>query len=76
MFNIMFMQQRAERKSASHLKRAIWTVYPRGSNFNSEHELSRADALLANEFQPNSAVRSTVKCLNSAKNRNNSCLQR
>ncbi len=76
MFNIMFMQQRAERKSASHLKRAIWTVFRAAQMLKRERELSRADALLANEFQSNSAVRSTVKCLNSAKNRNNSCLQR
>ncbi len=55
---------------ATHLNRATRTVYPLGSKFKVPHGASSLEQTRA----LNSAVRSSVKCLNSAMNTNDSVI--
>ncbi len=62
---------KAERNRATHLNRATWTVYPLGSKF----KLPRGASLLEQMRllgHANIKQRSSEKCLNSAKNTNDS----
>ncbi len=61
---------KAERNRAPHLNRAKRTVKPLGSNFKVlQLQLSRADAFTRSREALNSAVRSSVKRLNSVMNK-------